>query len=122
MRWILAVLSLLVCCQQSRAFSGIELYKICSGPYLERNQENICFGYIRGFSEGYYMGIAVGKMAEQKHGKPCYPQPPSDEPPDATQAELIVKKYMTDHPEELNKPAFFIVQNALSEAFGCRSK
>jgi Rap1a immunity proteins len=97
MRWILAVLSLLVCCQQSRAFSGIELYKICSGPYLERNQENICFGYIRGFSEGYYMGIAV-------------------------QAELIVKKYMTNHPEELNKPAFFIVQNALSEAFGCRSK
>jgi hypothetical protein len=96
LEWILAVLSLLVCCQQSRAFSGIELYKICSGPYLERNQENICFGYIRGFSEGYYMGIAVGKMAEQKHGKPCYPQPPNDEPPDATQAELIVKKYMTD--------------------------
>ena len=38
------------------------------------------------------------------------------------QTELVVKKYMADHPEELNKPALFVMQTALLTAFGCQRK
>jgi hypothetical protein len=53
---------------------------------------------------------------------PAIRRPPNEEPPDITQTELVVKKYMADHPEELNKPALIVTQTALLTAFGCRRK
>lgn len=104
-------------------FTGIDLYKICSGMAHPRGEgDDVCVAYIRGFSEGYYLGLLSGAQIERAHRRVCYPQPPNEEPPDVTQAELVVKKYMADHPEELNQPALFVVQSALLTAFGCRRK
>lgn len=102
----------------AQAFTGIDLYKVCADP----NGEAVCLAYIRGFAEGYYQGITLGQLAERSRRRLCYPQPPNDNPPDATQVELIVKKYMADNPSELNKEALFIVQDALTTAFRCRQK
>lgn len=101
---------------RAQGFTGVDLYKICANP----NADSVCVIYIRGFSEGYYLGILLGKMAGQSHQKVCYPQPPDQNPPDPIQTQLIVKKYMADHPEDLHKPALFIVQDALASAFSCR--
>jgi hypothetical protein len=103
-------------------FTGILLYKICNGMTHEPGEEDICTAYIRGFSEGYYIGTFMGVGATQAHRTICYPQPPKEGAPDVTQAELVVKKYMSDHPEELNQPALLVVQTALLTAFGCRRK
>lgn len=99
---------------QAQGFTGIDLYKVCADP----NADTLCLGYIRGFSEGYYLGLFYGARIERAHQRPCYPQPPIENP-DPTQAELIVKKYMTDHPEELNKPASLVIAAALGNAFDC---
>jgi hypothetical protein len=100
----------------AQGFTGIDLYKICADP----KEEGACLAYIRGFAEGYYIGIGFGQLAERQHRRPCYPHPPDSEPPDATQAELIVRKYMTDHPEKLDEAALLIMQQALGGAFSCR--
>lgn len=83
-------------------------------------EQDVCTAYIRGISEGYYLGLLAGVQIERAHRQVCFPQPPDENPPDVTQTELVVKKYMADHPEELNQPALFIVQNALVNAFGCK--
>jgi hypothetical protein len=104
----------------AEGFTGIDLYRICSQSDRETFNESACVGYIRGFAEGYYEGITFGVLAERSHRRPCYPQAPAENPPDVTQSELIVKKFMTDHPEKLNQPALFVVQQALGSAFSCR--
>jgi hypothetical protein len=118
---------LLVClCPQvtlaDEGLTGVLLYKICNGMMHEPGEKDICVAYIRGFSEGYYLGLLLGVKTERAHRRMCYPQPPNEEPPSITQTELIVKKYMVDHPEELNQPALFVVQTALLTAFDCRRK
>jgi hypothetical protein len=103
-------------------FTGVDLYKICSGMMRSPGERDVCTAYIRGFSEGYYLGILLGVEVEHAHRIICYPHPPKDNPPDVTQAELVVRKYMADHPEELDRPAPIVVQDALSTAFGCQHR
>ncbi len=99
----------------SEGFTGIDLYKVCADP----RADSVCIAYVRGLSEGYYEGLYIGRSLERAHQTPCFPQPPKENTPDPTQAELIVKKYMTDHPEKLNEPALFVVREALEKAFSC---
>jgi hypothetical protein len=128
MRTTTAIFAFLLACLCPQAaladegFTGILLYKICNGMVHEPGEEHVCLAYIRGFSEGYYLGLLLGAQTERAHRRMCYPQPPNEEPPSITQTELVVKKYMADHPEELNKPALFVMQTALLTAFGCQRK
>jgi hypothetical protein len=128
MRTTTAILALLLACLGSQAtladdgFTGVLLYKACNGMTREPGEQNVCVAYILGFSEGYYLGLFLGVQTERAHRRSCYPQPPNKEPPDITQAELVVKKYMADHPEELNQPALIVMKTALLTAFGCRRK
>ena len=78
-------------------------------------ERDVCIAFIRGISDGYYLGLLHGS---RQKGKFCFPQPPED-PPDVTQAELIVKKFLVDHPERLHEPASTLVTEALIRAFGC---
>jgi hypothetical protein len=75
-----------------------------------------------GFTEGYYLGIMMGQGLEKAQRHICFPQPPNENPPDTTQVELVVKKFLVDHPDRLNEEALFLVQEAFASAFGCQRK
>jgi len=105
---------------RSEAFTGIELYKACNAK--DQTNEIGCLGYVRGFADGYYLGMFMGREMQKASRRPCFPQPPTDEPPDATQAELIVKKFLADNPDRLNEAASTLVQDAFTNAFRCRKK
>jgi hypothetical protein len=77
-------------------FTGIHLYKICNGMLHVHGEGEACTAYIRGFSEGYYLGLLAGTQIDTAHRRVCFPQPPDEEPPDVLQTESVVKKYKQD--------------------------
>lgn len=120
----LCIVFLIVFCARTQAqgFKGIDLYKACYGVNHHPADEGICLGYLRGFTEGYYLGMMMGQGLEKAQRHNCFPQPPNENPPDTTQVELVVKKFLVDHPNRLNEDALFLVQEALAAAFGCQRR
>jgi Rap1a immunity proteins len=94
-------------------FTGVELYKICNGIYGRPDDGVICIAYIRGLSEGLILGQVINKSKLRT----CLPEPLIN----PTQAELLVKKFLTDNPNRLRESAFVLVGEALLKAFPCRS-
>lgn len=70
---------------------GMDLYKACNAASGSPEQD-VCAAFILGVIEG----VDYGGMARSPTRKPCLKQYLSEQ-----QAELIVKKYMRDHPEQL---------------------
>ena len=104
----------------AQGFNGIDLYKACKniGNSAAVN-EALCLGYIRGFTEGTYLGIYQGRLYERSKMKDCLPTPQTGDPIDVTQAELIIKKFLAEHPDRLNEPAPTLVFEALLKGFHC---
>jgi len=122
MRPVATLLLSLLIPTSAESFTGLELYKVCNGLYGRADDNAICLGYLRGYSEGFYLGMFLGRSLEKTGRTPCFPQPPKDNPPDITQVELIVKKFLSDHSDRLTEPSSILVQEALATAFRCRTK
>jgi hypothetical protein len=87
---------------------GTDLYKACNAASGSPEQD-VCAAFILGIIEG----VDYGGMARSPTRKPCLKQYLSEQ-----QAELIVKKYMSDHPEQLGYDAGMVVSVAIMNAFG----
>jgi hypothetical protein len=95
------------------ALTGTQLYKSClttTGPGAV-----MCTVYVRGFVDGFLMGKLVGQ-----ENPPLYCPP--DAGVDAQQARLIVRKFLSNHPEKLHEEASFVTSEALMTAFPCSTK
>jgi hypothetical protein len=68
-----------------------------------------CVAYISGVIDGY-------QEAEPKYPL-CYPAQVT-----VGQMADVVMKFLRDHPEELHKPAGFLVLRAIGVAFPCKNK
>jgi hypothetical protein len=87
---------------------GTDLYKACNSTPGSPEQD-VCAAFILGVIEG----IDYGGMAKSPTKKPCMKQYLSEQ-----QAELIVKKYMRDHPEQLGYDAGMVVSGAILNGLG----
>jgi hypothetical protein len=111
----LLVLLLLLTAVSSRARSeilGTDLYGYCIQSIENSRERDGCSAFILGVLKG----IDYGAMGRSLSKRPCFGQyvPP-------TQAELIVKKYMNDHPDMLGYDAGMIATVAILTAFhGCQ--
>jgi hypothetical protein len=98
----------------AEALTGSDLYQECLDK--SRGIEEIgCLSYVRGFVDGIFSGVAIERLAIGF----C---PPKEEGLDATQARLIVEKYLREHPEQLHVQAGLLVGSALIAAFPCPKK
>jgi hypothetical protein len=90
---------------------GTDLYHFCVESPEGARERDVCSAFILGVLKGLeYGAIPWGDK------KGCFAQyvPP-------TQAELIVKKYMNDHPEMLGYDAGLVAVTAILNAFhGCQ--
>jgi Rap1a immunity proteins len=93
------------------ALKGTWLYTACTGTPDARA---VCQAWIIGF----YTGLSFKQAAAAPINKDL---PPVCIPRDSTggQASLIVEKFMRDHPESLNRPAWAVAYAALMQAFPC---
>jgi Rap1a immunity proteins len=87
---------------------GTDLYRYCEAQKGSHEQD-VCIAFILGVLKGIDYGGTVRSVLR----KPCFAQYVSPE-----QAELIVKKYMRDHPEQLGFDAGMVASVALLNAFG----
>jgi hypothetical protein len=85
------------------------LYSFCRGE-----DTDICQTWITGFAHGVYYSQIVAKVHDQKPTV-CFPNGFT-----GSQAQLVIEKYMRDHPEELHKTAYSVSFHALEEAFPCK--
>lgn len=92
------------------AFTGTQLYELCSNKNPNSNENLGCAAYVHGFSDGFLLGTAFAPntYCPPKHGYSI------------VQIRLIVEKYLRDHPEELNQEALDLVGDALMDAFRCK--
>lgn len=91
---------------------GNDLYRFCVEGREGLRERDVCTAFIL----GVLRGLDYGAMNLTK--KPCFANyvPP-------TQAELIVKKFVTDHPKWLGYDAGMVNTMALIKAFGrCQPK
>jgi hypothetical protein len=101
-------------------FKAIDLYKLCNGVAGTPDDSDICLAYIRGITQGIYLGLYQGRMYERAKMKDCLPTPQNGQQPiDVTQAMLIIKKFFADHPERLNEPDSTLAMEALLKGFHC---
>ena len=49
----------------AQGLKGIDLYKACSGLVGRANSEAICLAFIRGFSEGLWVGLHFGEEQQR---------------------------------------------------------
>jgi hypothetical protein len=90
---------------------GADLYQWCSAAKNSR-ENDVCTAFILGVLKG------MDYVAMQFTKKPCFADyvPP-------VQAEVVVKKFMNDHPEWLNYDAGVVATMALTAALGkCQPK
>jgi Rap1a immunity proteins len=104
---------------EAQGFKGIDLYKACNHIGGYPDDEGICLGYLRGFTEGIYLGILHGRNFERAKMKDCLPTPETGDPIDVTQAELIAKQFLAAHPDRLQEPAPTLLLEALLKGFHC---
>jgi hypothetical protein len=93
---------------QANAFTGTDLYNLCS----EKRIEGYCLSYVRGFMDGMTLGRAAGQRGP---GIYC----PPNEGMSVDQTRLIVEKYLRDHPEKLHQDAALLAAEAIIRAFPC---
>jgi hypothetical protein len=88
------------------------LYQACIEAREGSRDRDICSAFILGVLEG----IDYGAMTRSPSKKQCFAQYVSE-----AQAEIIVKKYMNDHPEMLGYDAGMVASVAIINAFhGCQ--
>ncbi len=89
-------------------FSGNNLLTLCENPSAGQAGGLACGGYVL----GYLQALAD----DQKGDVPvCLPNGVT-----GGQGYGVILKFMTDHPDELQKPANVIVRVALALAFRCK--
>jgi hypothetical protein len=86
--------------------TGTDLYQLCNSNTKTANEW--CSIYIAGILAGIVLAT------DKRLPAICVPDKVV-----GIQAELIVKKYMRERPENLNLPAHAIVYSALGRAFPC---
>jgi len=93
-------------------FSGTMLHSACTGSDQESRQ--ICSMWISGFTAGVFYSQA---LARHKHTTPpsCLPDGLTGQ-----QAQLLIEKYMREHPEHLHEAAEANAIGAFEAAFPCR--
>ncbi len=91
---------------------SIFLQALCTGS--RNSLEDIaCLMYIQGFVDG----IGTGEGSKQKSDRLwCFPDEAA-----ASQARLVVEKYMLNNPAALQGPAASIVGLAMAQAFPCKN-
>jgi hypothetical protein len=98
--------------------TGYDLKKICV-ERKEAEMELVCHTYIEGVLEGISLGARVtsfditGEYVNYKLF--CLPK-------DGTIGQYVevIKKYIEDHPENLNEPSAPLISLAIKEAFPCK--
>jgi Ssp1 endopeptidase immunity protein Rap1a len=103
----------------AQGLKGIDLYKACSGLFGRSDNEAICLAFIRGFSEGIWVGLHFGEEAAKERSSICLLNYPL---PDPVQAQLIIKKFLAENPQRLEEQASVLVIEALKRAFPCEKK
>jgi hypothetical protein len=108
-----AIIAASFCATPARAeILGNDLYRFCVEGREDSRERDVCSAFILGVLKG------LDYSATNLTKKPCFANyvPP-------TQAEFIVKKFMTDHPEWLGYDAGLVATMALIKAFGvCQPK
>ena len=119
MKYLILILILLLAPSITFSFNtGIDLQEICREG-KEAGSELICHSYINGVIEGIILGARVasfditGEYVDYKIF--C----PTD---DVTidQYVTVVKKYMEDHPGDLNELSPALISLAIKETFPCK--
>jgi hypothetical protein len=113
MKRFLAIAALLVCfvTEGRTEFTGMQLVEMCAN----KNTKDICEAWIAGFQAGLSGAHASRNHASSKDNKEvCLPKGFT-----GSQATLIIKKYMQDHPQVLHLWAPPIAFVALWDAFPC---
>lgn len=102
-----------VMCSNVFATTGNELYKVCANfavmsGYVPCSQNVVdsalCGGYVRGVLDATRDTLNI-----------C----PSDDIT-ASQVNLVVKKYLSEHPERLHLRGDMLIHEALNKAFPCK--
>lgn len=90
------------------ALTGNELLKLCEDPSAGQAGGIACGMYVYGYLQAL--------DDQQKHGNPiCLPDGLTGE-----QGYAVIRKFMSDHPEDLRSPAHALVAVALALAFPCK--
>jgi hypothetical protein len=84
---------------QPRKLDGVNLLRACDGP-----EGAVDYGYCLGVLRGVGFWLLPKGCSDDVGGG---------------QRLLVVKKYLKDHPEDLNEPDALLVSVALSKAFPC---
>ena len=92
------------------AMSGLELLKYCKSD--DTAGRTFCKGYIVGILEA---GLFVSLKHDYEAVPFCTPLDGMKPP----QAQMIVVKYLEDHPEKLHFESVILAVDALSDAFPC---
>ncbi len=93
-------------------FTGTMLYSACTASDPESRQ--ICGMWISGFTAGVFYSQA---LARHKHMMPASRLPDGVT---GSQAQLIIEKFMLEHPEHLHEAAEANAIGAFEGAFPCK--
>jgi hypothetical protein len=111
---ILAVLIVLMCFPTRAAeFDGITLRRFCSDRIPDSPKNVLCSSYIRGLADGMLFGYLTHKSDGDVYCPPAGGL-------SREQAQLIVEKFMNEHPELLHEKAAVVAVAALRSAFPCK--
>ena len=105
------LLAMLALPNPSLALTGSDLHRYCTKKN-DSAAEVFCLGYLRGLSDGLYLGEELGARGKRM----CTPD---DKSINLTQVRLIVEKAFKEHPELLHEPAGTLVMVALYDVFKC---
>ena len=100
----IAAVTLLTLTGATRADSGMDFYRMCG--------TGLTAGFLnRDYCHGYLWGIAVGLHESRQI---CMQPGTTD-----TQVVMVVQDWLRAHPQNLNRPANYMIRNALVAAWPC---
>lgn len=109
------LIALIVSPLVSTAYSGSELLEFCTSPTdktdVEFGKNTLCLGYLNGIADLHDILVILG----DKLPLWCPPENVT-----VGQAEMVVIKYLKEHPEDLHLVAGSQVANAFMSAFPCK--
>ncbi len=91
-------------------FSGMDFLQGCANPPVGSSLD----GWCKGFVLGVVAGVASEHQMNVSGKKLCGSGPSSYE-----QIQLILQKYLNDHPERLNEQVSTLVLEAFLRAYSC---
>jgi hypothetical protein len=113
MRKVIAAAALVLFTSHAMAqFTGMELLNMCTTE--AEGQDVVCMGYLLGLNDA--MNFNNAKLEAPQR---IYCVPP--ESVTSWQIQLVVIKYLEDHPEKLHEEAVVGVMDALTKAFPCEN-